>query len=256
MSPRRTAALVRHNTRLLLADPAPIVVSTLMPLVLMAFLQGMGRSVLIGEGVTDASGAEHVVPGMAVLFSLFGVIHLGMSFFQEHGWSTWERLRASSASSLDILVGKMLPPAMVVLAQSVVLFVAGVAVFDLEVAGSLAALATMMVVTTVFLVALSMLCVAVFRTINQLSAAANVGAMVLGGLGGALAPVSVLPPWAQAIAPLSPAYWSLVGFRAVILDGGGMSSVVAPASILLAVAGVAAAITAARFRLADEKVWA
>lgn len=256
MSPRRTAALVRHNTQLMLADPAPIVVSTLMPLVLMAFLQGMGQSVLVREGFTDASGAEHVVPGMAVLFSLFGVIHLGMSFFQEHGWSTWERLRASHASSLDILVGKMLPPALVVLAQGIVLFGAGVLLFDLEISGSPAALVVMLLVSTVFLVALSMLCVAVFRTINQLSAAANVGAMVLGGLGGALAPVSALPAWAQAIAPLSPAYWSLAGFRAVILDGGGMAAIAVPVSVLLVVAALATTLTTTRFRLADEKVWA
>lgn len=256
MSRRRIGALIQHNTHLLLADPAPIIVSTLMPLVLMAFLQGMGRSVLTSEGFTGTSGAEHVVPGMAVLFSLFGVIYLGMSFFQEHGWSTWDRLRSSRAGSLDILVGKMVPSAVVILVQSVVLFVAGVLLFGLQISGSIAALAAMIVVTTVFLVALSMLCVAVFRTINQLTAAVNVGAMILGGLGGALAPVSVLPTWAQTIAPASPAYWALEGFRRVILDGGGLRSILTPAAILLAISVLAAAVAAARFRFADEKTWA
>lgn len=251
----RTVALIRHNSKLLLADPAPIIVSTLMPLVLMAFLQGMGQSVLAREGFTDASGAEHVVPGMAVLFSLFGVIYLGMAFFQEHGWSTWDRLRASRAGSLEILAGKMIPSAGVILVQSLVLFAAGVLLFDLTINGSIAALATMIVVTTIFLMALSMLCVAVFTTINQLSAAANVGAMILGGLGGALAPVSVLPSWAQTIAPVSPAYWSLEGFRAVILDGGGIGSIVTPSIILLAISAVAATIASVRFRFTHEKVW-
>lgn len=255
MSLRRTAAMFRHNTQLLLADPAPIIVSTLMPLVLMAFLQGMGQSVLATEGFTGASGAEHVVPGMAVLFSLFGVIYLGMAFFQEHGWGTWDRLRTSPAGSMEILVGKMLPSALVILVQSVVLFTAGWLLFGLEVAGSVAALATMILVTTVFLIALSMLCVAVFKTINQLSAAANVGAMILGGLGGALAPVSVLPGWAQTIAPVSPAYWALSGFRTVILDGGGMESVLTPVMVLLAASLIAALVASSRFSFTDEKVW-
>ena len=118
MSLRRTVAMIRHNTHLLLSDPAPIIVSTLMPLVLMAFLQGMGRSVLVAEGFDGATGAEQVVPGMAVLFSLFGVIYLGMAFFQEHGWGTWDRLRSSPAGSVEILVGKMLPSGLVILTQT------------------------------------------------------------------------------------------------------------------------------------------
>ena len=248
--------MFRHNVRLLLADPAPIVVSTLMPLVLMAFLQGMGQSVLTIEGFTDATGAEHVVPGMAVLFSLFGVIYLGMAFFQEHGWGTWDRLRSSQATSFEILVAKMLPSALVILTQSVVLFTAGSLLFGLEVTGSVAALAIMIVVTTVFLIALSMLCVAMFKTINQLSAAANVGAMILGGLGGALAPVSTLPGWAQTVAPVSPAYWSLSGFRSVILEGGGLLSVLTPAMVLLGLSLIAALAATKRFRFTDEKVWA
>ena len=64
------------------------------------------------------------------------------------------------------------------------LVVAGALVFGLRIRGSVPALAVMILATTVFLIALSMLCVAVFTTINQLSAAANVGAMILGGLGG------------------------------------------------------------------------
>lgn len=256
MSPKRTVAVVRHNAALLLADPAPIIVTTLMPLVLMAFLQGMGRSVLESEGFEGASGAEHVVPGMAVLFSLFGVIYLGMAFFQEHGWGTWDRLRSSPASSMDILIGKMLPSAAVILAQTTVLFASGAILFGLRVEGSVLALASLVSAMTVFLIALSMLCVAMFTTINQLSAAANVGAMVLGGLGGALAPISVLPTWAQAVAPFSPAYWALDGFRQVILDGAGIEAVIIPVAVLIGASVVLALVAARRFRFADEKVWA
>lgn len=256
MSLSRTTALVRHNFGLLLADPSPILITTLMRLVLMGFLQGMSRSVLNDEGFGGATGAEHVVPGMAVLFSLFGVIYLGMAFFQEHGWSTWERLRSSQAGSIEILLGKMIPSAVVVMAQTVMLFIAGGLMFGLQIAGSILALVAMIVTTTVFLVALSMLCVALFRTINQLSAAANVGAMILGGFGGALAPISALPDWAQTVAPLSPTYWALLGFRSVILEGGGVQSILVPMGILVGVSLVAAGTAAYRFRFTDAKVWA
>lgn len=255
MSPDRTVAIGRHTTRLLLADPVPIVVTTLMPVLLMAFLQGMGQAVLAGEGFPEANGAEQVVPGMAVLFGLFGVMYVGMAFFAEHGWGTWERLRASHATAPEILFGKLVPPALVMLLQTVVLFGAGWLLFGLRIRGSLVALVAMMLATTVFLVAVSMACVAILRTVNQLSAAVNVGAMVLGGLGGALAPVSVLPAWARAVAPLSPAYWSLEGFRAVTLAPGGLDAVLVPVAVLLGSSVVIAAVAARRFRFTDEKAW-
>jgi ABC-2 type transport system permease protein len=255
MSASRVTALFWHNLRLLAADPAPVLVTTLMPLVLMAFLQGMGRAVLEAEGYTAVSGAEHVVPGMAVLFSLFGVTYLGVAFFQEHGWGTWQRLRASPAYSIEILLGKLLPSGLVVLLQLAVLFGAGVVLFGLRPAGTMPALAVMVLASTVFLVALSMLCVALLRTINQLAAIVNVGAMVLGGLGGALAPPSAMPAWAQAVAPASPAYWALDGFRTVILEGGGVAAVARPAAVLCGLAVLAAVLAMTRFRFADEKTW-
>ena len=108
---------------------------------------------------------------------------------------------------------------------------------------------------TVFLVSLSMACVALFRTLNQLSAAVNVGAMVLGGLGGALAPVAVLPSWARAVAPLSPAYWALEGFRTVTLDDGTLTDVLVPVAALLGASALATLVAARRFRVSDEKDW-
>ena len=255
MSLDRTSALIRHNVRLLLADPAPIVVITLMPLVLIAFLQGTGRAVLESEGLVGVTGAEQVVPGMTVLFAFFGVTYLGVSFFAEHGWGTWDRLRSSGATLIEILVGKLVPGGLVLLGQMATQFTIGALIFDLRFAGSVIALAAMMLTMTTFLVGLSLLCVAVFRTINQLSAAANVGGMAFAGLGGALAPMSVMPEWAQSIAPSSPAYWALQGFRALSLDGADLGGVARPVGMLLLFSAAAVAVAFACFRSSDEKVY-
>ena len=79
--------------------------------------------------------------------------------------------------------------------------------------------------------------------------------MVLAGIGGALAPVEVLPDWARFIAPLSPAYWMLDGFRHVVLQDGDLGSTFVPAAATLVLAAMAAAIAAWKLRLSDEKVW-
>ena len=255
MSWSRSRVLMRHNWALLMADPAPIVLTTLMPIVLMTFLQGTSRAVLRGAGYPDASGAELVVPGMAVMFAFFGVGYIGTAFFSEHGWGTWDRLRASRATTIGIVLGKILPSALLMLVQLVVLFAFGVVAFGMRVSGSVAGVGVMMLACVAVLIAFSMLLTAVLKTATQLMAVVNLAAMVLAGIGGALAPVDVLPGWAQVIAPLSPAYWMLKGFRAVVLDGGGLDATIVPAAMTLVFAAGMAAVALWRFSITDEKVW-
>ena len=54
-------------------------------------------------------------------------------------------------------------------------------------------------------VALGFMLLSLCRSVLQLNAATNIGAMVLGGIGGAVTPIDTLPGWAQAIAPFTPA---------------------------------------------------
>jgi ABC-2 type transport system permease protein len=252
---RRSSVVFRQNLRLLLSDPSPIVITTVMPIVMMAFLRGTGEAVLQQQGYPEATGAEVVVPGMAVLFALFGVGYIAVGFFNEHHWGTWPRVRASAARPVEVVLGKILPGALLEAVQLVVLFVAGAVLFGFTVRGSIGGVAIMIAVSTVFVVAMSMLFTAIFTTMNQLNAVVNLAAMVLGGLGGALAPIEALPGWAQTIAPLSPAYWMLDGFRRVVLEPGGWASTIGPATVTLGLSAGAGLIAAWRFRLTDEKRW-
>jgi ABC-2 type transport system permease protein len=252
----RSRTLMRQNWELLMADPAPIVMLFAMPIVMMAFMQGTSKAVLLNQGYQNVSGAELVVPGMAVMFAFFGVGYIGTAFFAEHGWKTWDRLRASEASTVEIVLGKILPSALLMLIQLVGLFVFGVVVFGMNIHGSLLGVAIMMVACIVVLVAFSILLTAVLKTANQAMAVVNLAAMVLAGMGGAMAPVDVLPDWARAIAPLSPAYWMLQGFRDTVLEGKGVEATVVPVAVTLLFAVVMAGIGFAKFSMTDEKVWA
>ena len=140
VSPRACLAVFRHELRVLRRDPSTAVFVIVMPLVLAALMQRLFKGTLVAQGVTGATGAEFAVPGMAVSFAAFGIGYAGFAFFRDHGWGTWERLRASQASSLDILVGKVAPAVGLSLLQMVVLFVLAVPLFGLGVTGSWPAL--------------------------------------------------------------------------------------------------------------------
>jgi ABC-2 type transport system permease protein len=87
-----------------------------------------------------------------------------------------------------------------------------------------------------------LLACAVCRNQAEFNAFAYLGALVMAGLGGALTPFETLPGWAQTIAPLTPTYWSVRGFEAVILDGGGIADVALELAVLALFAAVLATV--------------
>jgi ABC-2 type transport system permease protein len=251
----RTGTLFRQNVALLLRDPAPIVMTTGMPLILIAFLKGTGLAVLRQAGFTGVNGTEVIVPGQVVMWAFFGVAFLVTAFFTEHRWGTWDRLRASAARPIEVLVGKLLPSTLLVLLQMCGLFAIGMLVFGMRVRGSWTGLGLMVLVSTAFTMALAMLFVATLRTVNQVTAVVNLGAMAFPGVGGAFAPVEALPGWARTVAPASPAYWMIKGFRGVVLEGASLGATLRPAAVVLAMTIGVAIVALWRFRFTDEKVW-
>lgn len=246
------AAVAVHQLRILKRDPAFLVIVMLMPLAIMPLMrEALGLS-LVAAGFGDADGAEQVVPGQIVLFGFFVAGSVAFSIFREHGWFTWDRLRASAAAPWSLLTGFALPWVVIHVFFQIVLLFAGALFFGLRLdGGSPFALALVILGFAVCTVAIVLLAAATFRTINQVQALVNVGAMVFGGIGGALVPREQLPGWAQAIAPITPHYWAMEGNRAVFLEQGGVSDTIGPALVLLGMGLLASALAVVRFR-ADE----
>lgn len=80
---------------------------TVLPLILIAVLIPSAKAQLVLSGYPNATGAEQTVPGLAVLCPFLSVEQVTTLFFREHAWGTWDRLRASPASTADIVIGKV-----------------------------------------------------------------------------------------------------------------------------------------------------
>ena len=81
-------------------------------------------------------GPTRAVPGMASLFGFFGLFAIGLGFYRDHGWKTWDRLLASGTRPVDAIVGKLLPLAVVFVLQYALLLPLGWTVFGLPFRGS------------------------------------------------------------------------------------------------------------------------
>lgn len=255
MSWRRSWALIRHEMKALTDDPGSLVFLLIMPLLMMGLMKPLFGLSLQAEGFMGANGAEQAVPGMAAMFVTFTGSFAGFTFFREHGWHTWDRLRASQATTPDIMVGKLAPTLIIAVAQMFALFALGVVLFDLVVSGSWLALSMIVVGFSLAMLSFGMAITSLSRTSVQLNTYVNLAGIVFAGMGGALVPITVLPDWVQTAGRLTPTYWAMDGFLDVILDGAGISRVTIPTLILLVFTAVFTVVTAIRFRFEESKVY-
>ncbi|HEX7658603.1 MAG TPA: ABC transporter permease [Pseudonocardiaceae bacterium] len=254
MSLSRSWAVARTSWRLQMRDPAPIIAMTLLPLVLIAFLVQSAKAQLVLEGYPNASGADQVVPGFAVLFAFLSVEQVVSLFYREYAWGTWDRLRTTPASTADIVTGKVVVRFVVGLVQTTLVFVFGAALFGYRPNGSVLGIAAVLIVFNVMLVAFGVMLVALFRTMDQAMVVGNLGGMIMAGLGGALSSVDSFPAWARNLAPVSPAYWTLDAVRHLTLDHGGFADVLPAIGITVAFAVGFAIVAGLRFRATAVKV--
>jgi ABC-2 type transport system permease protein len=253
ISLRRVGVIIGHELRLVRRDPLPIMVLVVFPIITIAFLKPALRPALVNSGYPNANGAEHVVPGQAAMSAFFLVSLITFAFFGEHAWATWDRLRASSATSLEIVLGKAVPRVAIGVVQFVVILGAGVVIFGLHIRGDALALAPLILAFAICLVLLGVAVTAVCRTAQQANSIGYLGMVLFGAIGGAFVPFNVLPGWARAIAPVTPTYWAMRGLRSVILDGRGIGAIAKPTAVLFAMALLFAAIALRRLRFDETK---
>jgi ABC-2 type transport system permease protein len=254
MSARRVGAIVRHESILIAQDPLPVMILLVFPLIMMAFLKPTFGLALQAAGYRHANGAEQVVPGQAVANGFYIVGMTSFAFFAEYSWSTWDRLRSSQATTVEIIAGKATPRLGLSVAQFAVVFLIATPLLGLHIRGPVLALVPLAIAFGVCLVLLGVMVTALCRTVQQANALAFGGLVLFGAIGGALVPYETLPHWARAVAPVTPTYWAMRGFRSVILDGRGVGAVALPVAVLLGMGAVCLTIAVARFRTGDQKV--
>jgi len=250
---QRIRVIARHNTVLLLGDPGPLVAWIITPLLLMAVIKPAMETLLVQQGFIGANGSEQVVPAFTVMFAFFWMQFIGRNFFSEHGWGTWERILATDATPAEVLIGKLLPPFVLILIQQAILFIAGAIIFDMDANGAVWAYSIVTVAIVLCVLTLTLMLVALTRTLTQMDALATGLTMLFATLGGVLVPTFALPNWAENIAPATPNYWAMKTSQELILDDKGFSAVIGPTFVLLLFAGAFALVAAFSFSFTDAK---
>jgi ABC-2 type transport system permease protein len=239
--PLRSAALVRHNTTLLLREPGPVLSRLLMPLVAVLVFTPLDRAALAAEG--RASGTVQAVTGVLVLFSMLALSVAGSGILTERFWHTWDRLRSTPARSTELLAGKVIPALVVLLVQQALVLLLGVTVLGMP-ADHCGLLAIAVATWSVTLLCVGAALGTLLRSQAEFSAVQDISSFLFTSLGGALVPLADLPGWAQRIAPASPAYWAMSALHAAL--AGQLGQLARAEGVLLGLAVLAGALAAWR----------
>jgi ABC-2 type transport system permease protein len=233
---RRTAAIIRHNTILMLREPGPLAGRLILPLIFLTLLHPLYQA---AQG--QAAGIGQAVIATLVTFSLLALSIVGGSVLTERVWHTWERIRATAVRPAELLAGKAVPAMAALLAQQALIIGVGVAAFGLAV-HALPLLVLALLAWTLALLGMGAAIGVIARSFSELSIFYDLGGMVLSSLGGALVPLAVMPAWVRHVAPASPGYWAVSALKAAL---GGDGPATLRASAVLAAFAVAFGLLAA-----------
>lgn len=193
-------------------------------------------------GRDHGTSFQVAVPGNAVLFGFFLALTVALSVANERRTGTWRRVRAAPVQHWRALASLLVPYFCVGVCQLAFFFAVGVLAFDMQVAGSLAALAALAPALVYCAVSLGLLFAALGGSERQLSAFGSVALLVMGLLGGCMVPRFAMSPAMQSIGLAVPHGWAIQGYHDAIVHHGTTIADVAPSLAALFGFGTAFAV--------------
>lgn len=182
------------------------------------------------------SGFLQASPGMMVQFSLFGLIASASILVLERKSHTLQRLLTTPITAAQTIAGHVLGMFVIILAEELVLVLAGQLLFGVNYAQSPFAVLLILVALALFAASLGLLISALAKTEDQVIIYALVAMMLLSTLGGAQFPLEIAGEAFATVGSILPSYWAMQGLQNVIVRGQGVASVLKPVAILIAYA--------------------
>lgn len=198
-------------------------------------------------------GFQQSVPGMGSMYVMFAVLAgVGTLVWERKNW-TLQRLMAMPLRKGEFIGGKILSRMTVGVIEFIIAFAAGAviaAATSVSFGGAPMAIALVALAFSFMTSALALLVATLVRTIQQASGVTTLLALTLAPIGGAWWSLDLefIPEFMRQIAVISPFYWAMEGFKAVIMYGGGLQDVLIHVAVLAALGVVLFGAAIARFR--------
>lgn len=202
----------------------------------------------------SGGGFQQSVPGMGSMYVMFGVLGgVALLVWERKNW-TLQRLATMPVSRGVFIGGKFLSRLVLGMVQFGVAFLTGAAiglVTDVTFGSSPLGLIVTMLSFVAFTAALTLFLATIVRSPQQASAVTTFLALTLAPIGGAWWSLDLefVPQIMREIAVISPFYWAMKSFTAIIRFGAGFEAAVLPCLVLLGSGALLLILAVARFRV-------
>ena len=194
------------------------------------------------------SAVQQSVPAWLIFSMFFVVVPMSAIFITERQQGTLQRLRAMRTPYGLLLAGKLLPFLFINQIQALLMLavgrwlvpaLGGSALTLPDAPEQIAGLVVISLSVSVAAVCWALLIASLVGTSEQATVIGGIGNILMGAIGGIMAPKFLMPTAMQKLADISPMSWALDGFHEVLLRGGGAAAVAPEAGALLLFGAVA-----------------
>jgi len=191
------------------------------------------------------------VLGMSIMFSsMFGV---AFPLVMEREQGILRRVKLTPVRAAVFLGAKSVGMTIIAFVQAVIIIVTGVALFDVQIHGSLAAAALVVLLGSSMMVALGLVVAGVAKRLESVDSIANAIAMPMMFLAGTFFAIDGAPGWLQAIARVMPLTYLNSALRDVLVGGQVLVDILPSLAAMVACALIFVAMAAYFFRWESPK---
>lgn len=174
----------------------------------------------------ELKSAKFLVPGLiGFILAITAVIATSLSIVKEKERNTIEQIDVSPIRSIELIVGKMIPYAIISMTAAALVILAAYFMFDIVVKGSLFDLfvATLLFVIAALSIGLFVSTIADSQQVAfQLASLMSMLPTII--LSGFMFPIRSMPIWLQVLTNITPAKFYLIILRGIILKGVGFEA--------------------------------
>ncbi|HLX36668.1 MAG TPA: ABC transporter permease [Candidatus Binataceae bacterium] len=191
------------------------------------------RPALAGEPVV-VNAFDQYVPGFGITFLLIGMmLGIALTLFDERDWGTLRRLRVSGAPLSGLLLGKLIARFLVGIAQMVLLFAVGRALFGISLGRYPLALVVPTIGISFASATLGLLIASISSAHDSVMPFGVTLSMAIAAIGGCWWPLDFEPSWMRAVALFAPTTWTMQSFNDLMIRNQPPSSTLWPLAVTL-----------------------
>ncbi|HVN27456.1 MAG TPA: ABC transporter permease [Candidatus Binataceae bacterium] len=210
------------------------------------------RPALEGEP-TVVNAFDQYVPGFGITFLLIGMmLGIALTLFDERDWGTLQRMRVSGAPLSGLLIGKLIARFFVGIAQMIVLFAVGWALFGISLGRYPLALLIPTAAISFASAALGLVIASIARSHDSVMPFGVTLSMAIAAIGGSWWPLDFEPHWMRIVARFAPTTWTMQSFNDLMIRNQPLATTLWPFLATVGLGTVFLIIGLARFAMLED----